>query len=125
MVTKGHRYAGRKILELMSAAERGKELADIRARMEKLELWMQQNTRSRWVYEWPMRKLKEKWSFKELMARRQRRPLKGWLRHAENLDEPGEMVRICEPEIGRISVKRIKWDQLKISRTAREQRGNS
>jgi hypothetical protein len=38
MATEGHRYDGRKILEMMSTVERGKELADIRARMEKLEL---------------------------------------------------------------------------------------
>jgi hypothetical protein len=50
MATEGCRYAERKNLELMSAAERGKELADIRARMEELELQMQQNTKSRWVY---------------------------------------------------------------------------
>jgi hypothetical protein len=51
MATEGHRYAERKIPELMSTAERGKELADIRARMEELELRMQQNTKPRWVYE--------------------------------------------------------------------------
>jgi hypothetical protein len=101
MATKGHRYAERKNPELMSTAERGKELADIRARMEELELQMQQNTKPRWVYEWPMKKLKLKWPVKELMARRQRRLLRGWLRHAENLNGPREVVRICEPETGR------------------------
>jgi hypothetical protein len=69
--------------------------------MEELELRMQQNTKLRWVYEWPMRKLKVRWPFKELMARKQRRLLKVWLRHAENLDGPKEMVQICEPETGR------------------------
>jgi hypothetical protein len=49
-----------------------------------------------------MRKPKVKWPVKELMARRQRKLLRGWLRHAENLDEPEEMVQICEPETGRI-----------------------
>jgi hypothetical protein len=68
MATEGRRYVGRKIPELMSTTERGKELADIRERMEELELWMQQNTRSIWVHEWP-KKTKVKWSFKELMAR--------------------------------------------------------
>jgi hypothetical protein len=102
MATEGHRYAERKNPELMSTTEREKELADIRARMEELELRMQQNTKSRWVYEWPMRKAKVKWPVKELMARRQRRLLRGWLRHAENLDGPEEMVQICEPETGRI-----------------------
>jgi hypothetical protein len=102
MATEGRRYAGRKKPRADEHNERGKELADIRARMEELELRMQQNTKSRWVYEWPMRKTKVKWPVKELMARRQRRLLRGWLRHAENLDGPEEMVQICEPETGRI-----------------------
>jgi hypothetical protein len=101
MATEGHRYAGRKSPGMMSTAERGKELADIRERMEELELRMQQNTRSRWVHEWPM-KPKVKWPVKELMARRQHRLLRGWLRHVENLDGPEEMVQICEPETGKI-----------------------
>jgi hypothetical protein len=33
-----------------------------------------------------MRKEKEKWPVKELMARRQRRLLRGWLKYAENLN---------------------------------------
>jgi hypothetical protein len=40
MATEGHRYAGRKSPELMSTAKRGKELVDIRARMEELKLQM-------------------------------------------------------------------------------------
>ena len=64
-------------------------------------------------------KPKVKWPVKELMARRQHGLLRGWLRHVENLDGPKEMVQICEQRLGEISVKRIKWDQLKISRTAR------
>jgi hypothetical protein len=40
MATKGRRYAEKKNLELMSTTKRGKELADIRARMEELELQM-------------------------------------------------------------------------------------
>jgi hypothetical protein len=87
--------------------------------MEKLALRMQQNAKSRWVYEWPM-KTKEKWPVKELMARRQHRLLRGWLRHAENLNGPEEVVQVCEPETGRnLSDVRMKWDQLKISSTAR------
>jgi len=85
----------------MSTAERGKELVDIMARMEDLELQMQWNTKPRWVYEWPMMKSKVKWPVKELMARRQCRMLRGWLRHTKNLDDPEEMVQIFEPEIGR------------------------
>jgi hypothetical protein len=69
--------------------------------MEILALQMQQNARSRWVYEWPM-KTKEKWPVRELVAKRQQRLLKGWLRHAENLNGPEEeMVQVCEPEAGR------------------------
>jgi hypothetical protein len=61
--------------------------------MNELSLWMQQNTKSCWVYEWPV---------KELMARRQQRLLGRWLRHAENLNRPEEkMVQVCEPEDGR------------------------
>jgi hypothetical protein len=91
-----------KTLELMSTIERGKELADIRARMEELELWMQQKAKLRWVYEWPMRKAKEKWPVKQLMVIKQRRLIRGWLRYVENLNGPEEeMVQICEPETGR------------------------
>jgi hypothetical protein len=114
MAIEGRRYAGRKNQELVSKEDIDEELADIRAEIEKLALWMQQNARmdelaleiqkkakSRWVYEWPMRKLKVKWPVKELMARRQRRLLRGWLRHAENLNRPKKRVQICEPETGR------------------------
>jgi hypothetical protein len=48
-----------------------------------------------------MRKLKAKWPVKELMARRQRRLLRGWLRHVENLNGPKEMVQVYEPETRR------------------------
>jgi hypothetical protein len=47
-----------------------KELAEIRADIENLELRMQQKAKPRWVYEWPMKEPKEKWPVKELMARR-------------------------------------------------------
>jgi hypothetical protein len=40
MATEGHRYAGKKNPKLMSTDERGKELANIRARMEEPELRM-------------------------------------------------------------------------------------
>jgi hypothetical protein len=46
--------------------------------------------------------------------------VKRWLRHAENLNGPEERVQICEPETGRnLSDAEMKWDQLKISSTAR------
>jgi hypothetical protein len=83
---------------------------------------MQQKAKPRWVYEWPMKKPKEKWPVKELMVRRQCRLLKGWLRYAENLNGPEEMVQVCEPETGEVSVvKRVNWDRLKISRTAKRE----
>jgi hypothetical protein len=101
MATEGCRCTGRKNPEMMRKSEIDEELTDIRAEMEKLTFWMQHNTRSRWVYEWPMRKSKAKWSVKELMSRRQRRLLRRWLRHAEKLNRPEERVHICEPETGR------------------------
>jgi hypothetical protein len=61
--------------------------------MDELEFGMQQDTKSRWVYEWPMR-TKEKWPVKDLMAKRQKRLLKIWLRHVENLNGPEEMVHV-------------------------------
>jgi hypothetical protein len=65
-------------------------------------LWMQQKAKSRWLYEWPMKKSKVKWPVKELMVRRQRRMLRGWMRYVENLNGPEEeMVQVCEPETRR------------------------
>jgi hypothetical protein len=61
-----------------------KELAKIRSRMEELALRMQQDARTHWVYEWPLRR-KAKWPVKELLARRQWRLLKGLLKHAKIL----------------------------------------
>jgi hypothetical protein len=70
--------------------------------MDELELQVQQEAKSHWVYEWPMKKAKIKWPVKELKARRQQRLLKGWLRHAENLNnQEEEMVQVCEPETER------------------------
>jgi hypothetical protein len=48
-----------------------------------------------------MKEPKEKWPVKELMVRRQRRLLKGWLRYTGNLNGPEEMFQVCEPETGR------------------------
>jgi hypothetical protein len=70
MTTEGHRHAGRKS-KVEKLAEMDKELAEIRADIEDLELRMQQKAKPRWVYEWPMKKPKVKWLVKELMARRQ------------------------------------------------------
>jgi hypothetical protein len=52
------------------------------------------------VYEWPIKK-KVKWPVKELLARRQQRLLKMWLRYVESLRDIEEVVHICEPEAGR------------------------
>ena len=101
MAIEGRRYAGRKNSDLWSQEDIDEELVDIKKEIEKLALQMQKKAKPQWVYEWPMRKEKEKWPVKELMARRQRRLLRGWLRHAKNLDGPEEMVQICEPETGR------------------------
>jgi hypothetical protein len=46
-----------------------KELTEIRARMEELALRVQQNAKTHWVYEWPLRR-KAKWPVKKLLARR-------------------------------------------------------
>jgi hypothetical protein len=77
-----------------------KELIEVRARMEDLALQVQQNTKTHWVYEWPMRR-KVKWPVKELMIRRQQRLLKMWLRYAESLKDEEEVVHVCEPKAGR------------------------
>jgi hypothetical protein len=44
---------------------------------------------------------KIKWPVKELMVIRQRRLLRGWLRYAENLNGPEEMVQVCKQKTGR------------------------
>jgi hypothetical protein len=101
MVTEDHRHAGKKS-KAKKLAEMDKELYEIRADIEKLELRMRHDKKPRWVYEWPMKEPKAKWPVKELMVRRQRRLLKGWLRHTENLNGPEEeMVQVCEPKTGR------------------------
>jgi hypothetical protein len=82
MATEGCEHGRRGDYQQMSKAELGKELTKIREKMEVLALWQQQNGKSRWVYEWPMKK-KVKWPVKELLAKRQQRLLKKWLRYAE------------------------------------------
>jgi hypothetical protein len=98
MASKCYTSAGRKDPKLMSEAEWDEELAKINARMDELALEMQQNTRSIWVYEWPMGKLKVKWPVKQLMVIRQCRLLRRWFRHAENLNGLEEGAHICELE---------------------------
>jgi len=86
MATEGHRFAGRKGLDLMSDAEWDEELAEMNARLNEIAIEMWHDRRVRWMYEWPMKKAKAKWPVKELMVIRQRRLLRGWLRYAENLN---------------------------------------
>jgi hypothetical protein len=101
MTIESRRYVGRKNLDLWSQKYIDEELADIKKEIENLALRMQQKAKSRWVYEWPMKKPKINWSVKELKARRQHKLLKGWLSYPKNLDGPKEMVQVCEPETGR------------------------
>jgi hypothetical protein len=61
---------------------------------------MQQNAKTHWVYEWPLRR-KAKWPVKKLLARRQQRLLRRWLRYVKSLRDEEEMVHVCEPEAGR------------------------
>jgi hypothetical protein len=98
MDTKGHEHGGRGYHQQKTKEEFGEELTEIRARMEQLALKMQQNAEACWVYEWPM-KNKVKWPVKELLAKRQQRLLRKWLRYAESLSDT-ELVCICEPEVG-------------------------
>jgi hypothetical protein len=101
MDAEGHGHGRKKIHQEQENIARDKELAEIRERMDELALQMQHNAKSRWVYEWPM-KMKAKWMIQELVAMRQQRLLKIWLRHAENLNRPEKkMVQVCEPEDGR------------------------
>jgi hypothetical protein len=79
-----------------------KELREIREKMEKLTLKMQQEAKACWTYEWPLKR-KAKWPVQKLLARRKQQMLRKWLRHAENLsDTKEELVCICEPEVGKI-----------------------
>jgi hypothetical protein len=101
MATEGHGHGGNKNHQQQRKDARDKELTEIRVRMEELAMQMQQDTKSRWVYEWLLRR-KVKWPVREFLTRRQWRLFKGWLRHAENLNEPEEeVVHVCEPEDGR------------------------
>jgi hypothetical protein len=59
---------------------------------------------------------KVKWPVQKLLVRKQQQEWRKWLRHAENLsDIEEELVCICEPELGEISVMMRKGDQLQVS----------
>jgi hypothetical protein len=68
MATKSHEHGGRGDHQQKTKAKIGEELVEIRARLEQLALIMQQSARTRWVYEWTMKK-KVKWPVKELLAK--------------------------------------------------------
>jgi hypothetical protein len=100
MATEGHGHGGREDHKQKKNPEMDLELAEIRARMEELALRVQQNAKTHWVYEWPLRR-KAKWPVKKLLARRQQRLLRRWLRYVKSLRATEEMVHACEPEAGR------------------------
>jgi hypothetical protein len=60
MATEVHRHTGKKS-KAEEIEKMDEELADIRAEIEKLELKMRQEEKSRWVHEWPMKMQKVKW----------------------------------------------------------------
>ena len=69
MATKGHGCGHREDRKKKKNLEMDKELAEVRERMEELALRVQQNAKTHWVYEWPLRR-KAKWSIKKLLAKR-------------------------------------------------------
>jgi hypothetical protein len=102
MATEGHRGSQGKDHQQKTKVEIDKELIEIRAKMERLALKMQQDAKVHWTYEWPLKR-KVEWPVQKLMARRQQQMLRRWLRHAENLSNTGrKVIYICEPEVGKI-----------------------
>jgi methyl coenzyme M reductase subunit D len=102
MATEGHRGGQDKDHQQKTKVEIDKELIEIRAKMERLALKMQQDAKVHWTYEWPLKR-KVEWPVQKLMARRQQQMLRRWLRHAENLSNTGrKVIYICEPEVGKI-----------------------
>jgi hypothetical protein len=92
------------------------------ARMDELASEIQQKAKPRWVYEWPMRKAKEKWPVKQLMVIRQHRLIRGWLRYAESLNGREENeIQICEPETGRDLSEMGSTEDLKNCQEGREE----
>jgi hypothetical protein len=81
---------------------------------------MQQDSKSQWVYEWPM-KTKVKWPVKELLAQRQQKLLKEWLRYVEDLRDEEEVVHVCEPKAGR----NLSDDEERSSEDLRDYQGGS
>jgi hypothetical protein len=93
MVTEDHGRGHKEDHKKKKKLEMDLELTEVRARIEQLALRMQQNTKTHWVYEWPMRR-KEKWPVEKLLARRQQRLLRRWLRYVKSLRAIEEMVHV-------------------------------
>jgi hypothetical protein len=55
MATEGHGHGGKKNHQHKEKDAMDMELTKIRDRMDELALQMQQDVKSRWVYEWPMK----------------------------------------------------------------------
>jgi hypothetical protein len=89
MATEGHRHGQGKDRQQKSKAEMDKELEEIRAELNRLELKMQQEAKVHWTYEWPLKR-KAKWHVQKFLARRQQQVMRKWLRHVENLSDTKE-----------------------------------
>jgi hypothetical protein len=100
MATEGHRKES-KAEKLAEEAKMTRDLYELKADIEKMELRMRQDRRRRRLRELQMEKAKAKWPVKQLMVIRQRRLLKRWRRYAENLSATEEdMICYCWPETG-------------------------
>ena len=68
--------------------------------MEQMTLKMQQEIKVHWRYKWGLNK-KEKWPVQKLLAKKQQKIVRRWLRYDENFNDiEEELVCICEPEVG-------------------------
>jgi hypothetical protein len=102
MATEGHRKKSKAEKLAEWDEEETRNLYELKADIEKVELRMRQDRRRRRLCELPMEKAKAKWPVKQLMVIRQRRLLKRWLRYAEDLRATEEnMVCYCWPETGK------------------------
>jgi hypothetical protein len=102
MAMEGHRKKSKEEKLAEWDKEKTRELYELKADIEKLELQMRQDRRRRRMHEFPMEKAKTKWPVREMMVIRQRRLLRKWLRYVENLKATEEkMIDHYEPETGR------------------------
>jgi hypothetical protein len=74
MVIEGHDHGRRGYHQQKNKAEMDKEIEEIRAKMDRLALKMQQEAQVHWRYEWPM-KQKFRWHVQKLLARRKQQVL--------------------------------------------------